>query len=69
MMETLHFNLPLTFEQIALMVSQLPEPEQLKLAKMLQKEQKDPIQTHFASEAVLAKDWLNPEEETAWQNL
>ncbi|GGH02747.1 hypothetical protein [Mucilaginibacter phyllosphaerae] len=27
------------------------------------------IQTHFASEAILAKDWLNEEEDIAWQNL
>lgn len=29
----------------------------------------DSILTHFASEQVLAKDWLNPEEDIAWQNL
>lgn len=27
------------------------------------------IQTHFASEATLAKDWLTHEEDIAWQNL
>ena len=25
--------------------------------------------THFASEAVLSKDWLTPEEDKAWQDL
>lgn len=25
--------------------------------------------THLASEVVLAKDWLNAEEDKAWQNL
>ena len=25
--------------------------------------------THFASEKVLAKDWLNDEEDQAWQHL
>ena len=25
--------------------------------------------THFASEKSLAKDWLTPEEDTAWQDL
>lgn len=25
--------------------------------------------THFVSEAVLAKDWLTPEEDLAWQDL
>jgi nitrous oxide reductase accessory protein NosL len=33
--------------------------------------QKNPekIQTHFASEASLAKDWLKPEEDEAWKDL
>jgi hypothetical protein len=25
--------------------------------------------THLASESVLAKDWLSPEDDLAWQNL
>jgi hypothetical protein len=25
--------------------------------------------THFASEKVLAKDWLSPEEDSVWQDL
>ena len=25
--------------------------------------------THFASEKILAKDWLTPQEDKAWQNL
>ncbi|HWZ13777.1 MAG TPA: hypothetical protein VNW95_00965 [Mucilaginibacter sp.] len=25
--------------------------------------------THFASENILAKDWLTPEEDLAWQDL
>lgn len=29
----------------------------------------DNILTHFASEKVLAKDWLSPEEDKAWQYL
>jgi len=29
----------------------------------------DKALTHFASEKVLAKDWLTPEEDIAWQNL
>ncbi len=29
----------------------------------------DKTQTHFASEAVLAKDWLTHEEDLAWKNL
>ena len=25
--------------------------------------------THYASEKILAKDWLTPEEDKAWENL
>ena len=30
---------------------------------------KEKTQTHFASEKVLAKDWLTKKEDEAWQNL
>lgn len=69
----LNFNLPLSFQQVAEMVRQLPKSEKIQLAKLLQKEmkqlEKDVAQTHFASQAVLAQDWLNQEEEQAWQDL
>ena len=69
----LNFNLPLSFQQIAEMVRQLPKPEKMKLAKLLQSEvkqsEKDMIQTHFASQVILAQDWFNQEEEKAWQHL
>jgi hypothetical protein len=29
----------------------------------------DEPMTHFASQTVLAKDWLSPEEDKAWQDL
>ena len=29
----------------------------------------DKILTHLASEKLLSKDWLTPEEDTAWQTL
>jgi len=29
----------------------------------------DRILTHFASQSVLAKDWLTPEEDEAWKDL
>jgi len=29
----------------------------------------DKIETHFASEAVLAKDWLNEKEDKVWATL
>ena len=70
---TLNFNLPLSFQQVAEMVRQLPKPEKMQLAKLLQQEvkqsEKDSTQTHFASQAILAQDWLDQEEEKAWQHL
>jgi ribosome recycling factor len=64
------YNLPLTFNQIALLVRQLPEEEQRQLVKILEKAaKKEKIETHFASQDVLAQDWLNAEEEKAWQHL
>ncbi len=67
----LNFNIPLTFQQIAEIVKQLPKKEQATLVKILQKEvkEKETIQTNFASESILAKEWLNPDEESAWQHL
>ena len=32
-------------------------------------ENSDKTETHFASQNVLAKDWLTPEEDKAWKNL
>jgi hypothetical protein len=32
-------------------------------------ERKDKTVTHFASEAVLSKEWLTREEDQAWKNL
>jgi hypothetical protein len=29
----------------------------------------DRVETHFASESVLSKDWLTPEEDRAWAHL
>ncbi len=30
---------------------------------------KEKRETHLASQATLAKDWLDPQEDQAWQNL
>lgn len=30
---------------------------------------KEKTETHLASQSTLAKDWLNPEEDQAWQHL
>ena len=70
----LNINLPLTFNQVVELVRQLPYNEKLKLSEVLKKETKykvenDNILTHFASEKVLAKDWLLPEEDDAWKDL
>lgn len=69
---TLNFNLPMTFQQVAEIVRQLPKSEKIQLSNLLKKEvkkEKDTVQTHFASQAILAQDWLNSEEEKAWQHL
>jgi len=67
-------NLPLDFNQIVNLVNQLPYKEKLKLSEFLKKEtrqdtEKEKIQTHFASEKVLSRDWLLPEEDEAWKDL
>ena len=69
---TLNLNLPMTFQQVAEIVRQLPKSEKIQLSNLLKKEvkkEKDTVQTHFASQAILAQDWLNSEEEKAWQHL
>ncbi|WP_157482454.1 hypothetical protein [Geofilum rubicundum] len=70
----LNINLPLNFNQVVDLVRQLPYNEKLKLSEVLKKETKQKkennnILTHFASEKVLAKDWLLPEEDEAWKDL
>jgi hypothetical protein len=70
----LNINCPLNFNQIVDLVRQLPYKEKLKLSEVLRKETKhkiknDKILTHFASERVLARDWLLPEEDEAWKDL
>ncbi len=51
----------------------LPVLEKLRNRKMIEysrkKLSKEKIETHFASENVLAKDWLNKNEDAAWRNL
>ena len=70
----LNINLPLNFNQVVDIIKQLPYNEKLKLSEVLKKEtrqkpENDKILTHFASEKVLAKDWLLPEEDEAWKDL
>jgi hypothetical protein len=51
----------------------LPILEKLRSRKLIDygqsKRKKDKIQTHLASEKVLAKDWLSKKEDKAWQDL
>ncbi len=70
----LNINYPLNFNQVVNIIKQLPYNEKLKLSELLKKETKqkiknDKILTHIASEKLLAKDWLLPEEDEAWKNL
>lgn len=75
-METanIKINLPLSFNQLISIIEQLPYNEKLKLSEILksetkQKSKNDKVLTHFASEKVLANDWLLPEEDDAWIDL
>jgi len=70
----ININLPLNFNQVVELVKQLPEKEKLRLTEVLKKESKhklenDKTMTHFASQKVLAKDWLLNEEDEAWKDL
>ena len=71
---TNNINLSVNFNQVVDLVKQLPYKEKVKLGEVIRKETKtsfsiDKVFTHFASEKVLAKDWLSPEEDEAWKNL
>jgi hypothetical protein len=66
----INIKLPLNFNQVVDIIKQLPYNEKIKLIELLKKEtsempENDKIQSHFASEKVLAKDWLLPEEDEA----
>lgn len=69
----LNFNISLEFDQIIELIRQLPKKKRSELTEFLVKENpvkdQDVVLTHFASEAVLAKDWLSPEEDEAWKDL
>mgnify|MGYP000096551866 CR=1 FL=1 len=70
----ININLPLNFNQVVDIIKQLPYNDKIKLIELLEKEtsempENDKIQSHFASEKVLAKDWLLPEEDEAWKDL
>ncbi len=71
---TLDVNLPLNFNQVIDIIRQLPYNEKIKLSELLMQETKQEneagkILTHFASENILAKDWILPQEDEAWKDL
>jgi len=72
--QTNSINLSLNFNQVVELVKQLPYEEKVRLGKVIRKETEanisnDKVFTHFASETVLAKDWISTEEDEAWKNL
>ncbi|HEV7786212.1 MAG TPA: DUF2281 domain-containing protein [Thermoanaerobaculia bacterium] len=53
-------------------IEDAPEPvlaEILDFVQFLKRKVRPGLETALASEAVLARDWLRPEEDEAWQNL
>jgi hypothetical protein len=69
-MQTAQLNLPISTGQVLDLVRQLPRADKEKLlATLWQDVDNEPIETHLASESVLAKDWLTETEEKAWAHL
>ena len=60
-------------ESLVQEIEQIPEsllPELLNFVQFLKyKHQQEQRETALLSESVLAKDWLTPEEDEAWQHL
>ncbi len=58
-------------ELILAQLDTVPEDDLDELLQFIAflKFRKELTETHFASQATLAKDWLNPEEDEAWQHL
>ena len=60
-------------ESLLTEIEQIPEslfPEILKFVQYLKyKHQQEQLETTLLSESSLAKDWLTPEEDEAWQDL
>jgi hypothetical protein len=60
-----------TKELILAQLDTVPEDHLDELLQFIAflKFRKEKTETHLASQATLAKDWLNPEEDEAWQHL
>ncbi len=58
-------------ELILAQLETVPEDDLDELLQFIAflKFRKEQTETHLASQATLAKDWLNPEEDEAWQHL
>ncbi|MFM6203409.1 MAG: DUF2281 domain-containing protein [Dolichospermum sp.] len=61
-------------EQITQELEKLPEPVLQEVFDFVQflktkQQQKQMLEITIMSESSLAKDWLKPEEDAAWQNL
>lgn len=71
MENTLRLNSPIDFQQLINFLQQLSSNEKQKIISFLLKDkiEQDATMTHFASEKILAKDWLSPEEDAAWADL
>ncbi len=71
MENTLRLNSPIDFQQLIDFLQQLSSNEKQKIISFLLKDkiEQDATMTHFASETILAKDWLSPEEDAAWADL
>lgn len=69
-METSQLNLPVTINQLISLARQLPREDKKRLLDLLNQDvESEELRTHWASEQVLAKEWLNETEEQAWQHL
>jgi hypothetical protein len=69
-METTQLSLPVTINQLISLARQLSSEDKKRLLDVLNQDvDADELRTHWASEQVLAKEWLNDTEEKAWQHL
>jgi len=71
--ESININsdIQLTFNQLIQLLKSLPTRQKQILKDELNKDLKvdDKVLTHYASEEVLAKDWMLNEEDIAWKDL
>lgn len=57
-----------------MLIKQLPKGKKEQLVELLardlhKEDEEDTVETHLASEKVLARDWNTPEEDEVWQDL